>query len=85
MRPEIVFWYNDDLGPVSTLVVGEGTCTWAPQGLGTFFKTATVTFEHLGGVVHHRTAGGGLGELFVANPEPVTRGDGDRHRLRHER
>ena len=40
-----IYWHNDDLGPVNTLVIGEGTCEWAPQGLGTFFKTARVTFS----------------------------------------
>jgi hypothetical protein len=69
-----IYWHNDDLGPVNTLVVGEGTCTWGPQGLGTMFKTATVTFTDAwaGSQCIIGRQVDGMGELFVANPEPVT-------------
>ncbi len=69
-----IYWHNDDLGPVNTLVIGEGTCEWAPQGLGTFFKTARVTFSDTwaGSQCIIGRQVDGMGELFVANPEPVT-------------
>jgi hypothetical protein len=71
-----ISWHNDDLGPVNTLGIGEGTCEWGPQGLGTFFKTATVTFsgtwEGSQCIIGRQVAG--MGELFVANQAtaPVT-------------
>ena len=66
-----VTWHNDDLGPVNTLVTGYGTCTWGPQGLGTFFKTATISFSDTWDgsrcIIGRQVAG--MGELFIANQD----------------